>query len=181
MKSKTQKQKVNPITMVSQELLVPSIVQSNLYNFGTSKGFGDNISMPINAELIYDSIFNILELEKNRDYTVGELIIKFRNLGATIKYVGKIKMPPGDIDFSIKEEFTSGFRQRFLENVLFETQEEKNNFESILEIIDSKIRLSPHLSINHSDDFGTVTSISLYGWYHKTLNAENIFTIELSY
>lgn len=179
-KKKVEHQKENLTTTESQEQLVLSTVLSNS-NSGTSRYLDCNISMDIRAGKIYDSVFRILGLEKGGDYTIGELITKFRNLGVRILYVGKIKMPPGDVDFSIKEEFTSGFRQRFLENVLFETQEEKNNFEAILKVIDHKVTIGQYAAVDTTGLLDAYSYITIFGSYEDSPDPVKIFVLEIPY
>jgi hypothetical protein len=163
-----------------QEQHVQSIVRSNP-NPGTSSYFNDNITMQLRGGDLYPYIFTQIEIERGKDYTVGELITKFRNLGIVIKYVGKTKMPPGDVDFSISEEFTSGFRQRFLENVLFETEEEKNNFESILKIIDKKVTIGQHVSIDSNGLEDSSSYLTIFGSYEDSHGPIQIFVLEIPY
>ena len=177
-KKKGERQKGNLTTIGSQEQLVLSTVLSNR---GTSSCFGGNISMQIRAGDLYDSVFKALEVEKGKDYTIGELITKFRNLGISIHYVGKTKMPPGDVDFSISEEFTSGFRQRFLENVLFETEEEKMNFEAILKIIDKKATIGNYVSIDSTGLEDSSSYITIFGLYEESPAPIQLFVLEMPY
>lgn len=186
---KMEQQKENPTTMELQEQHVQSTVQSNLRELreglrsdpGTYLTLDDNISMQLRAGHLYDIIYKELEIEKGKDYTVGELITKFRNLGISIHYVGKTKMPPGDVDFSISEEFTSGFRQRFLENVLFETEQEKKNFEDILKIIDKKVTVGNHVSIDSTGLEDSSSYITIFGLYEESPDPTQIFVLEMPY
>lgn len=180
MESKKKTKKENPTTMGLQEQLVLSTVLSDS-NSGTSSYLDGNISMGIRAGKIYDSVFRILGIEKGGDYTIGELITKFRNLGISIHYVGKTKMPPGDVDFSIREEFTSGFRQRFLENVLFETEQEKMNFEAILKIIDKKVTVGNYVSIDSTGLEDSSSYITIFGLYEESPDPTQIFVLEMPY
>ena len=189
MESKKQKQKENPTTMELQEQHDQLTVRSNLRDLreglrsdpGTYLTLDDNISMQLRAGHLYDIIYKELEIEKGKDYTVGELITKFRNLGISIHYVGKTKMPPGDVDFSISEEFTSGFRQRFLENVLFETEQEKMNFEAILKIIDKKVTIGNYVSIDSTGLEDTSSYITIFGLYEESPDPIQVFVLELPY
>lgn len=179
-------QKENPTTMELQEQHDQLTVRSNLRDElrsdpGTSLTLDGNISMQLRAGHLYDIIYKELEIEKGNDYTVGELITKFRNLGISIHYVGKTKMPPGDVDFSISEEFTSGFRQRFLENVLFETEQEKMNFEAILKIIDKKVTVGNYVSIDSTGLEDSSSYITIFGLYEESPDPTQIFVLEMPY
>jgi hypothetical protein len=163
-----------------QEQHVQSIVRSNP-NPGTSSYFNGNINMQLRGGDLYPYIFTQVGVKMGEDYTIGELITKFRNLGITIHYVGKTKMPPGDVDFSISEEFTSGFRQRFLENVLFETEEEKNNFEAILKIIDRKVTIGQHVSIDTTGLEDSASFLTIFGSYEDSPDPVQLFVLEIPY
>lgn len=174
--------KVNLTTMESQEqhdqLIAPN-------NSGTSGLIAANnismINLEVSAKEIYEVIFGLLGIKRHHQYTIGGLIKDLREKNIKILYVGKIKMPSGDIDFSIRDEFTSGFRQRFLENVLFEDETEKQNFEDILKIIDDTVTLND-VAIQPSENQGEPRSyISLFGSVEDTPESTRVLTLEIPY
>lgn len=172
--------KVNLTTMGSQEQPDQLIALSNS---GTSGLFATNISMissGVSANQIYDVIFGLLEVKKNHQYTIGGLIKHFRERNINIIRVGKIKMPPGDIDFSIRDQFTSGFRQRFLENVLFEDDEEKQNFEDILKMIDDVVTIEL-VCVDPEVNGTNKAHLTIYGMVNDSPDQTKMLVLEIPY
>jgi hypothetical protein len=178
---KEQQQKENLTTMESQEQPDQLIVLSNSVTFALIGASNTMISSGVSAKEVYDVIFGLLGIKRDHPYKMGDLIKDLREKNIKILYVGKIKMPSGDIDFSIRDEFTSGFRQRFLENVLFEDETEKQNFENILKIIDDTVTLND-VAIQPSENQGEPRSyISLFGSVEDTPESTRVLTLEIPY
>jgi hypothetical protein len=183
-KKKVEHQKGNLTTTESQEQPDQLIALSNPVTFapiGSSNIMNSSGGLGVSAKEVYDAIFGLLEIKKDHTYKIGDLIKHFRERDIDIKYVGKTKMPPGDVDFSISEEFTSGFRQRFLENVLFETTEEKNNFEAILKIIDKKVTIGQHVTIDSNGLEDSSSYLTIFGSYEDSPDPVQLFVLEIPY
>ena len=184
-KKKVEHQKENPTTTESQEQPDLSIVRSNPVTFdpnGASNimisSGGSDVSLGVSAKEVYGVIFGLLGIKKEHQYTFGDLILHFRERNIKILSVGNIMMPPGDIDFSIRDQFTSGFRQRFLENVLFENETEKRNFEDILKMIDD-VATVDHVCVETAD-YGKAF-LTIYGMFSVLPGSNRIITLEIPY
>jgi hypothetical protein len=182
-KKKVEHQKGNLITMESQEQLVLSTVLSNNGTFvpiGASNIMNGSGGLGVSAKDVYGVIFGLLEIKKDHPYKMGDLIKHLRERNINITWVGKIKMPPGDIDFSIRDQFTSEFRQRFLENVLFEDAAEKQNFEDILKMIDDTVTLHD-ITIHPAVNQGGYLSLFLYGSVGDSPESIRVLGLEIPY
>ena len=184
-KKKVERQKENPTTTESQEQPDLSIVLSNPVTFDPSvasnimiSSGGSDVSLGVSAKEVYGVIFGLLGIKKEHQYTIGDLIVHFRERNIRILSVGNIMMPPGDIDFSIRDQFTSGFRQRFLENVLFENDTEKRNFEDILKMIDDVATID-HVCVETAD-YGKAF-LTIYGMLSVLPGSNRIITLEIPY
>ena len=182
-KKKVEHQKENLTTMESQEQLDLSTVLSNSGTFdpnGASNIMNGSGGSGVSAKDVYNAIFGLLGIRKDISYTIGGLIKHLRERNINITWVGKIKMPPGDIDFSIRDQFTSGFRQRFLENVLFEDAAEKQNFEDILKMIDDTVTLHD-ITIHPAVNPGAHLSLFLYGSVGDSPESIRVLGLEIPY
>jgi hypothetical protein len=179
-KKKVEHQKGNLTITESQEQHVQSIVLSNSGTFDPSGASNIMLSSGVSAKEVYDAIFGLLGIRKDISYTIGGLIKHLRERNINITWVGKIKMPPGDIDFSIRDQFTSGFRQRFLENVLFEDAAEKQNFEDILKMIDDTVTLHD-ITIHPTVNPGAHLSLFLYGSVGDSPESIRVLGLEIPY
>jgi hypothetical protein len=177
---KDQHQKENLTTMESQEQPDQLIVLSNPVTFALIGASNSMISSGLSAKEVYDVIFGLLGIRKDISYTIGSLIKHLRERNINITWVGKIKMPPGDIDFSIRDLFTTGFKQRFFENVLFEDDEEKQNFNDILKMIDDTVTLHD-ITIHPAVNQGAHLSLFLYGSVGDSPESIRVLGLEIPY
>jgi hypothetical protein len=177
---KEQQQKVNLTTMESQEQPDQLIVLSNSVTFALIGASNTMISSGLSAKEVYDVIFGLLGIKRDHPYKMGDLILHFRERNIKIMSVGNVTMPPGDIDFSIRDQFTSGFRQRFLENVLFENDTEKRNFESILKVIDDVATID-HVCVETADSYNGKTFLTIYGSVGDSPESIRVLTLDIPY
>jgi len=173
---KERRKKVNLTTMESQEQPVQLIALSNPVTFARNI----MISSGVSAKEVYDVIFGLLGIKRDHPYKMGDLIVHFRERNIKIMTVGNIMMPPGDIDFSIRDQFTSGFRQRFLEDVLFENDTEKRNFESILKMIDDVATID-HVCIETADSYNGKAFLTIYGSVEDSPESIRVLTLDIPY
>ena len=179
-KKKGEHQKGNLTTTESQEQPDQLIALSNSGTFDPNGASNIMLSSGVSAKEVYDAIFGLLVIRKDISYTIGGLIKHLRERNINITWVGKIKMPPGDIDFSIRDQFTSGFRQRFLENVLFENDTEKRNFESILKVIDDVATID-RVCVEAADFYNGKAFLTIYGSVGDSPESIRVLTLEIPY
>jgi len=177
---KGEHQKGNLTTTESQEQPDQLIALSNPVTFAPIGSSNIMISSGVSAKEVYDVIFGLLGIKRYHPYKMGDLIVHFRERNIKIMTVGNIMMPPGDIDFSIRDQFTSGFRQRFLENVLFEDAAEKQNFEDILKMIDDTVTLHD-ITIHPAVNPGAHLSLFLYGSVGDSPESIRVLGLEIPY
>jgi len=177
-KKKVEHQKGNLTTMESQEQPDQLIALSNPVTFAPIGSSNIMISSGVSAKEVYDVIFGLLGIKRYHPYKMGDLIVHFRERNIKIMTVGNIMMPPGDIDFSISDQFTSGFRQRFLENVLFENDTEKRNFESILKMIDDVATID-RVCVEAADSYNGKAFLTIYGSVGDSPESIRVLTLDI--
>jgi len=179
-KKKVEHQKGNLTTTESQEQPDQLIALSNPVTFAPIGSSNIMISSGLSAKEVYDAIFGLLGIKGYHPYKMGDLIVHFRERNIKIMSVGNIMMPPGDIDFSISDQFTSGFRQRFLENVLFENDTEKRNFESILKMIDDVATID-RVCVEAADFYNGKAFLTIYGSVGDSPESIRVLTLDIPY
>lgn len=83
----------------------------------------------------YRIFFEKFGLEFRGEYTVKELIRRVTETKVDIVSVRGYTFPT-DVDFLIDEQSSTDFRKKFFGAVMFEDEDSRKNYESIMEVID---------------------------------------------